>query len=681
MGPVLLVPSTYRYLVQLSYLNLSLLHFTMDSCRLLIVIGLIKYISSIPVSPFGTPQKICFQGTAKPYLVNGFPGTPYAVQPFTETFKNPTEAQSSGTSCRADGHCLKTFEMDVKETQIRAFDNTIPSCKQFPGTWFLSYNGSIPGPTIHVPSGHESLVRFNNKINYKGYFSGAYAPCSTTAGRQGRPFSVHLHGSASLPGYDGWAEDETCYGETKDYVYPNNRPTTGWYHDHAMDITSDNAYRGLAGMYVITSKQKEGGCGEPWNLENIEEKLLILSDKVLDNKCQLFQDHLIYHKNNLYGDINLVSGIPWPKIALEPKFYRFRLLNAAVSRPYLLKVKDENLVDVGPNVCKMIASDGGYRNSPVPFPAGGLLMGVAERYEVVCDFTNFKGQSMYLYNDYDPITMKGVPYFCNSHLLANLQIGSVATGNTDAFQPLLVPAVTVNPIDKVMTAADVQTAMTMANAGQSHRAFKFGRSNGHWTINGETWLTAKVAAADVGQNTWEVWRLETGGGWFHPIHIHLIDMFIIRRVGGDGNGVRPYEQLSPKDVVYLGPGTTIYLVARFGPHKGDYMFHCHNLVHEDDLMMRAFHVSGSGTGKNALSAKPFIINPLLNIIYSNWNYADPLLGETNAKSSSMVPAFNAAHFQNTVDKNLYRIFYPLPSDVKLMNGTSDIWQSTWCPMI
>ena len=101
----------------------------MDSCRLLIVIGLIKYISSIPVSPFGTPQKICFQGTAKPYLVNGFPGTPYVVQPFTETFKNPTEAQSSGTSCRADGHCLKTFEMDVKETQKRTFDNTIPSCK------------------------------------------------------------------------------------------------------------------------------------------------------------------------------------------------------------------------------------------------------------------------------------------------------------------------------------------------------------------------------------------------------------------------------------------------------------------------------------------------------------------------------------------------------------------------
>jgi len=329
----------------------------------------------------------------------------------------------------------------------------------------------------------------------------------------------------------------------------------------------------------------------------------------------------------------------------------------------------------------VIASDGGYRNSPIPFPTEGLLMGVAERYEVVCDFSNFKGRSMYVWNDYDPIMMKAVPYFCNSHLIANLQIGSTTTGNTDAFQPTLVPAVTVNPVDKVMTAADVQTAMTMAFAGQSHRTFKFGRANGHWTINGETWQTAKIAAADVGSNTWEVWRLEAGGGWFHPIHIHLFDMFVIRRVGGDGKGVRQYEQLSPKDVVYLGPGTTIYLVARFGPHKGDYMFHCHNLVHEDDLMMRAFHVIYSGSGSNALSSKPFIINPLLNIIYSNWNYADPMLGETNAKPSSLVPAFNDAHFKNTVDKNLYRIFYPLPSDVKLMNGTSDIWESKWCPMI
>ena len=654
--------------------------------NLLITTFLIKNIitasiPTVPVSPFGKQKDICFKGNGIKYSVDGFPGTPYNILPFVETFVNPSDAESKGTECREDGHCIRTYEIDVKETQKRVFDNTIPSCKKFPGTWFLSYNGSIPGPTIRMPTGHESLVRFNNKINFKtGFFKQSFSPCLANKGREGRPFSVHFHGSASLPGYDGWGEDETCFGETKDYVYPNNRPTTGWYHDHALHITADNAYHGMAGMYLISSKSKDGGCGEPWNLENIEEKLLILSDKVLDNKCQSFSDILGAHKNDLYGDINLVSGIPWPKMPLEPKWYRFRLLNAAVSRPYLVKIKDDKLKDIGQNICKVIAADGGYRNSPSPFPSRGLLIGVAERYEIVCDFTNFKGKSMYLWNDYDPKMMKDVPYFCNSHLLANLQIAQVSQTNSPAFQETNTEIEPLKPINKVMTQADLNTALEMANSGESHRVFKFGRTNGHWSINGETWDTMKIAASDVGQNTWELWRFETGGGWFHPVHIHLIDFFLIKREGGDNKGVSAYEQFSPKDVFYLGPSNTVYVVARFGAHKGDYMFHCHNLIHEDNDMMRAFHVTDSAGGKNALSAQPFIINPLNNIIYNNWAYADPVLGETNAKQSSLMPTFNRTHFNKTLTKNLYRIFYPLQSDIALMKGADNPWQSKWCPL-
>jgi FtsP/CotA-like multicopper oxidase with cupredoxin domain len=636
----------------------------------------------IPLSPFGKQKDICSQGNGLGYSVGGFPGTPYLVQPFTETFHNPTEAKPKGQECRTDKHCIRAYEIDVKEVQKRVFDNTIPSCKSHPGTWFLSYNGSIPGPTIVMPSGHESLVRFNNKINYKtGYFNETFSPCLATNGREGRPFSVHHHGSASLPGYDGWAEDETCFGETKDYIYPNNRPATEWYHDHALHTTADNAYLGLAGMYLSSSKLKHGGCGEPWNLEGIEEKILILNDKVLDNKCQLFVDTAGVHQTNLYGDVNLVSGIPWPKMPLEPKWYRFRLLNAAVSRPWLIKVKDDLLNDVGPAICKVIAADGGYRNTPAPFPAGGLLMGVAERYEVVCDFTNYQGKSMYLWNDHDPIMMPGVVYFCNSHLLANLQIASVPTQvNPPAFQEYNTTIQPLKPINKVLSQTDLNTALQMANAGQSHRVFKFGRGNGHWTINGETWDTLRIAASDVGQNTWELWRFEAGGGWFHPVHIHLIDFYLVKRDGGDGKGVRAYEQFSPKDVFYLGPGTTTYVVARFGAHKGDYMFHCHNLVHEDNDMMRAFRVMDSAGGKNAMSAQPFIINPLNNIIYYNWAYSNPVLGETNAKKSALMPVFDQTHFANTLNKNVYKIFYPLPSDFLLMKGAEDPWESVWDPL-
>jgi FtsP/CotA-like multicopper oxidase with cupredoxin domain len=628
-------------------------------------------ISQVPVSPFGSASQICYQGS--PFNVNGFPGSPFVIKPFTDVYKSPTTAVPKFKTCRSDNHCMMSYEFDVKDVQLRPFDNTIPSCKSFTGTWFITYSGTIPAPTIIQPSGHESLVRFNNKIKNK--FTSPFSPCLPINKRTGRPFSVHFHGSASLAPFDGWAEDETCTNETKDYVYPNNRPTTGWYHDHALHITADNAYLGAAGMYIISAKKKDGGCGEPWNLDNIEERQMILADKVLDNKCQLLADILGVHQTNLYGDINVVSGVPFPIMPLEPKWYRFRFLNAAVSRPWLIKIKDSNSNDISQNICRVIATDGGYKKSSTPFPVNGLLIGVAERYEVVCDFTSLKGKTVYFRNDWDPVNMPGVPYFCNSHLIAKVIVGSSTAQPISQFNEALPAPVSVNHIEKIMSQDDLNTALKMANAGQSHRQFEFGRRNGHWTINGETWDTLKIAASDVGQNTWELWQFKSGGGWFHPVHIHLIDFFVLKREGA--RGVESYEFMSPKDVFYLGPSNTVYVVARFGAHKGDYMFHCHNLIHEDNDMLRAFRVMDTGMNSNQPSAQPYITNQLHKIIYNNWKYNDPMLGETAAKLTTSVKVHNQAFVTDTLNKNLYRIFYPLESD-RPLGGFTNPWKSEWC---
>lgn len=82
---------------------------------------------------------------------------------------------------------------------------------------------------------------------------------------------------------------------------------------------------------------------------------------------------------------------------LEPKWYRFRFLNVAVARPYLLKFKNEFGRDVGPEICKVIAADGGYRSAPLIFPREGLQLGVAERYEVVCNFEGYAGRQLYIW--------------------------------------------------------------------------------------------------------------------------------------------------------------------------------------------------------------------------------------------------------------------------------------------
>jgi FtsP/CotA-like multicopper oxidase with cupredoxin domain len=97
-------------------------------------------------------------------------------------------------------------------------------------------------------------------------------------------------------------------------------------------------------------------------------------------------------------DINTINGVPFPEIPLQPKTYRFRFVNTAVSRPYLLKIKDSLGRDIQQNACSIIASDGGYRAPPLPWPLEGLQIGVAERYEAVCDFSAYAGQQLYLWN-------------------------------------------------------------------------------------------------------------------------------------------------------------------------------------------------------------------------------------------------------------------------------------------
>jgi len=139
--------------------------------------------------------------------------------------------------------------------------------------------------------------------------------------------------------------------------------------------------------------------------------------------------------------------------------------------------------------------------------------------------------------------------------------------------------------------------------GVLKREFRFIRSNSRWTINGETWddvidsgYTHTMADPELGSV--EIWDLtNTSGGWFHPVHIHLIDFQVLSRNGSAAN-VLPFER-GPKDTVYVGENERVRVAMRFsGPSAGEgwteprgrYMMHCHNLVHEDHDMMMQFSV-------------------------------------------------------------------------------------------
>ena len=147
-----------------------------------------------------------------------------------------------------------------------------------------------------------------------------------------------------------------------------------------------------------------------------------------------------------------------------------------------------------------------------------------------------------------------------------------------------------NSIPDVLNPNDPIMALQPQDAVRT-RKFRFHRSNGEWKINSTSWKDVvnsnyQFTLANPQRGDVEIWQFEnTSGGWFHPIHTHLIDFKILDR---NGKPPLPHERGS-KDVVYLGENETVRVITKF-EGRGKYMMHCHNLIHEDHDMMGQFEV-------------------------------------------------------------------------------------------
>ena len=431
----------------------------------------------------------------------------------------------------------------------------------FGATAVYGYNGVTPGPTIKARQGRRAVVRQINSLPDVARFG--YKPWT----------SVHLHGSASLPQYDGYASDITNPGDFKDYVYPNFQDArTLWYHDHGVHHTAENAYMGLAAQYHLHDAI-EDGLPIPKSYGRYDIPLTI-RDAIFDTNGQLVYDD--GGQSSLYGDVILVNGAPWPVMKVERRKYRFRLLNASISRSYRLQLSTGQPMTV-------IATDGGLM--PAPQPVQNLRHGMAERYEVIIDFSQNKiGDKVVLQNLSNPNNTN----FGTTGQVMRFDVAGDSSDPTDNQVPNQL-----NPDNKPMllTAADAVKTREMVF---KRTPIAPGSLEEHWTVNGTTWddvvaSNYRFTVANPRLNDVEIWELHNpGGGWFHPVHIHLVDFKVLSRSGG-ANRVFPYEQ-GPKDVVYVGEGERVRVLMRFGPQKGRYMMHCHNLVHEDHDMMAQFNV-------------------------------------------------------------------------------------------
>jgi spore coat protein A len=421
-------------------------------------------------------------------------------------------------------------------------------------TTIWGYEGIAPGPTIVANRGRQVKVRFTNSLPDRHPVLG-YEPTT----------SVHLHGSASEPQYDGYADDMTRPGEYKDYIYPNFQPQrTIWYHDHGIHHTAPNVYMGLAGFYLLNDPLKPAPL--PTGKYDVA---MVVQDRGFASDGQL-----LYNDNSqsgAYGNVILVNGAPWPVLKVERRLYRFRILNGSVSRGYMFQLSTGDPVAI-------VGTDGGLM--PKPQLVNSWRHGMAERYEVLIDFSKYKvGQRVELLN----LGVPNVPNYANTGRIMAFDVVSDAqdlTNNT-------IPSKVTDEND-VMNLQESKSLRT--------RQILLERKNGEWVINGETWDLVQASnythsIANPGFGDTEIWEITNkSGGWFHPTHIHLVDFKVLTR---NGRPSYAWEQ-GPKDVVYIGENETVRLLMKFDTGKGRYMMHCHNLPHEDHDMMVQFEVGSNG---------------------------------------------------------------------------------------
>jgi spore coat protein A, manganese oxidase len=458
-------------------------------------------------------------------------------KPFTTPFAPPPVA----VPFRTDG---STDYYDMSMTAVQA--EVIPGFQ----TTFFAYNGSVPGPTIKVERGRQVVVRHRNELPNVHPTLG-YEPWT----------SVHLHGSASLPQFDGYASDITHPGQYKDYHYPNLQPArTLWYHDHGVFHTAENAYHGLVAQYHIVDPQEEA-LEIPHGVYDVP---LLIGDALFNKDGSLL--FTLEDQSGLWGDVIMVNGRPWPVMRVERRKYRFRIVGAAVSRSWRFSLDSGEPMAV-------IGTDGGLMESPqyvTDFRAGS-----GERYEVIIDFSKYPiGRRVVLQNS-SPTNNRN---FTNTNKVMAFDVVSDPTDlSNNSIPDVLLPN---NPVMALQASQAVQT-----------RKFRFERQNGHWTINGTTWEDVvgsnfQFSLAKPRRGDAEIWEFENNsGGWFHPIHVHLTDFKVL-----DRNGKPPFpSELGPKDVVYVGEGEKVRVIMKW-EGTGRYMMHCHNLIHEDHDMMAQFEV-------------------------------------------------------------------------------------------
>jgi FtsP/CotA-like multicopper oxidase with cupredoxin domain len=378
------------------------------------------------------------------------------------------------------------------------------------------------------------------------------------------------------------------------FEYDNSqRAATLWYHDHSLGITRLNVYAGMAGFWLVRDDIEDAlnlpgpapKLGDPPGTQYFEIPIAIQDRSFNEDGSFFYPDTW---DPVFFGNMMVVNGRTWPYLEVEPRLYRFRLLNGCNSRFLILKIDPEVTFHQIGNEAGLIPGS--------PLDLTELLMAPAERADVIVDFSGFEpGTTLTLLNFGPDATFRRLP------VVTPADPGS--TGQVMQFK--VVPLSGQGNPGQIPSPEDMPTAEGLGIVlGPTDAVRDVGLFQGAefllGTVDPDTFaLTPLKWDEPITENPQlgnvEIWRLHNLTGDAHPIHLHLVAFEVLGRdpypLADDVDELippNPWER-GTKDTVIALPGEITWIKAQFD-RPGLYVWHCHILEHEDNEMMRPFFV-------------------------------------------------------------------------------------------
>ncbi|MFZ1320589.1 MAG: multicopper oxidase domain-containing protein [Ignavibacteria bacterium] len=438
----------------------------------------------------------------------------------------------------------------------------------------ISINGSFPGPSVVIQK--NSILTANFVNNYTD------------------PATIHWHGISTPEAMDGHPKDSIPPGGNFTYTFPVlNRAGTYFYHSHAHMHTAKHVYKGFAGFFIVEDPD-ELMFGLPRGSYDVP---LCIQDRRTANIPGMIYDPVMMDiMHGFLGDTVLVNGTPEPFFEVSKTLYRFRLLNGSNARVYKIALSNNQSFH-------LIGTDGGLIDAPVS--VNSLFLSPGERADVLIDFSQF--------NVGDNVTLKSLQFTApgsgtyrqgtEMNIIRFDVTGTQSSGG-------VIPA-SFNPITYYNPAnAKTVRNFTLTMTGGTMERHK---------INGLSFEMERIDW-ETPLNSLEEWKIINATDNLHPMHSHGNQFQVYSR---NGNTNLPPGDKGWKDTVLLNPFETVRTLVKFTDYKGIYLYHCHNLEHEDDGMMLNFKiVDPIGINEN---------NEIVENFELHQNFPNPFNPETTIK--------------------------------------------------